>query len=58
LEVLVKEFAFVGDDAIALFFDKAASAPYAVDGLIFTPASVRRWTPPDDEPVYAGAGRA
>jgi hypothetical protein len=40
LELLVKDFAMVKGNAIAEVFDKAASAPYAVDGLIFTPASV------------------
>jgi hypothetical protein len=60
LRVLVKEFAFVGDDAIALFFDKAASAPYAVDGLIFLPPPVsRRWGHLMTwRSGYAGAGRA
>lgn len=55
LEVLVKEFATVTGDAIAAFVDKAASAPYAVDGLIFTPASAPvggRY--PGDEPNLRG----
>jgi hypothetical protein len=55
LELLVKDFALVSGDAIAAIVGKAATAPYAVDGLIFTPASAPvggRY--PGDEPSLRG----